>query len=233
VTDHCSEERVLLLQEDTELEAKPHGESVQLPRAAPWPVSARGTDERARGARAHLCDLVGRAPGETHPPEQCKLLAGPVSLNEPCKPRGDETALRWGISSSRRETVAVGAGLEVGDEEVVAQEEIGGEEARLEELRMQGGGEVGTGGGGAALQEGRGSCRDGLLLLSVVVVAGGGVEATEFHRGWRGKTWRGRRGAQRHCGGAVGCTRGRGLRVWLERLSLSGSGWHVSTRELP
>ena len=35
------------------------------------------------------------------------------------------------------------ARLEVGYEEVVAEEEVGGEEARLEERRVEGGGEVG------------------------------------------------------------------------------------------
>lgn len=117
------------------------------------------------------------------------------------------------------------ARLEVGDEEVVGQEEVGGEEARLEKRRMEGGGEEGIGSGGAALEEGRvcvGRDWDGILV--VVVVVGGSVETTGFHGGRRAKTRHGRRCAQRHCGRTVGCTRSRGLRVWLERLSLSGRG---------
>jgi len=99
--------------------------------------------------------------------------------------------------------VAVEARFEVGDEEVVAEEEVGGEEARLEERRVEGGGEVGIGGDGAALEEGRvgvSVCRDRNGLL---VVVGGGVEAAGFHGGWRGKGRHGRRCAQRHGGRTV------------------------------
>ena len=95
------------------------------------------------------------------------------------------------------------ARLEVGYEEVVAEEEVGGEEARLEERRVEGGREVRIGGDGAALEEGRVGVRRDRNGLLLVVMVGGGVEPAGFHEGWRGKTRHGRRCAQRHCGRTV------------------------------
>jgi hypothetical protein len=81
-------------------------------------------------------------------------------------------------------------------------------EARLEEGPVEGGGEARVRGGRAALeQRGVRVGRDRRLL----VVVGGGVEATRFHGGQKGRA---RRRAQLHCGSTVEVsTRGGGLFV--------------------
>jgi hypothetical protein len=64
-SNNCSEERVH--QGDIELKAKPQGESVQLPRAAPRPapvVAVAPTNELALSA------LTRANSGKTHPPER-------------------------------------------------------------------------------------------------------------------------------------------------------------------
>lgn len=114
VADHRREERVR--EEDVGVEPKPDGEREQLPRAA----NAGATDERARIERAHERELVRREPGAAQPLEQRERLAGLAPLREPRDGGGPRDGVPTGHFVEQAEAVAVEAGLEAGDEEVVA-----------------------------------------------------------------------------------------------------------------
>jgi hypothetical protein len=197
VTSHGSEKRVR--QEDAGAEAKPHRERIELPRMP----GAHGC-QRDRAERARQRELVGRAPGEAHPTEQRERIAGPVPLREPRDGGGPRDGIAAGHFVEHAEAQVGEAAFEVGDEEMVVEEDVGREEARLEQRRVQSRGEARVGGGGAALEErGIGAGREALLLL---LGGGCGREGAGFHGGGKGRkpygSWWAR--AQRHCGDTIG-----------------------------